>query len=168
MATRWCSDRSLIVAQQRGSLPWRRCHAGPRSRDVANQRGQMAREGARCMSTWRLPRRGAHRHRPRPSRKDICPRPTSLSQICAPPIAFPRPRERLAPLFRPPPPCARSTKAKPSAAGSPPESGAVDRYQRGGGRQAVSSSVAHVYIGSSPVDSARLIVTHRESDCGQP
>jgi hypothetical protein len=36
----------------------------------------------------------------------------------------------------------------------------VDLSQRGAGREAVSSSVAHVYIGSSPVDSARLIVTH--------
>jgi hypothetical protein len=37
----------------------------------------------------------------------------------------------------------------------------VDSSQRGGARGTVSSSVAHVYIGSSPVDSARLIVTHR-------
>jgi hypothetical protein len=111
------------------------------------------------MSTWRLPRVGGQQ-----GRKDICDVLHVAVQISAPPIGCPRPRERTPAFPTSPPPRARSTNARRrcgrGGGGATAGGAAVDSLQRGGGTGSVSSSVAQVYIGSSAVDSARLIVTH--------
>jgi hypothetical protein len=154
----WLIALLLIIREDpgAGATPGREVATWPAGR------GQMAREGARCMSTWRLPlRRGRERRYlprgPHVAFQSPLRQSPRRAHVNAPP-RFSRPASSVRPVHG----------AAPSAARWRRGGGAVDSPQRGGGPVAVSSSVAHVYIGSSPVDSAHALSSHAESDCGQP
>lgn len=147
----------------------------PRPGDVASREGQVAREEGEVHVQLAAPAREGRRARPHRPRavwgegrgKDIYPRRPAH-------VAFESPLLQSAgrahvngrpagPRFFLPraAPCARSSRGSPGGERASPRR-AVDLSQRGAGRQAVSSSVAHVYIGSSSVDSARLIATQTQ------